>query len=332
MSIFLASTYFGVIGYMLSRYYIDINPTLYFLFSLSIGIGFVFFFMTILYEIATHTIKISKNDSRREFFQKMIDYSVVAGASSYATYGIVEGTKIPTIIDVDIKLNGLDKEYTIAQLSDVHIGGLVDKEFVKNIVKKINTLSSDIVVITGDLIDTNISIVKDAVDELKNISSKYGTYFILGNHEYFHGPEEIMSYLESIGIHVLKNSSKTINSSFNLIGVYDIFGNRAGKLKPSLDDAIKDIDHTLPNILLAHQPKYLKEIDISNISLALCGHTHGGQIFPFSLLVKLQQPYLKGLYKEKDTYIYVNKGTGFWGPPMRIGASAEITNIKISPI
>jgi predicted MPP superfamily phosphohydrolase len=314
---------------MLSRYYIDVSSTIYFLLSLSIGIGFVMFFITILYEIATHTIKISKSDSRRAFFKKMIDYGVIVGGGAYATHGTVEASRVPTVVEVNIPLKNLKKPKTVVQISDVHIGGLIDREFIYSLVNQINKLQADIVVITGDLVDTKITKVKDAVNELKNIKSKDGVYFIVGNHEYFHDVEEIIEYVESIGITVLKNSSMIIDDSFNLVGVYDRIGDRLGRLKPSLQNALKNIDKELPTILLAHQPKYLKEVDTTGIDLSLCGHTHGGQIFPFSLLVKLQQPYLAGLYKEDYRYIYVNRGTGFWGPPMRILASSEITKISL---
>jgi predicted MPP superfamily phosphohydrolase len=330
ITIFLLSTYLGVLGYMLSRYYISVPNSVYFILSLSIGIGFVFFFITILYEIATQSIKISKNDSRRDFFRKVVDYSVLFGGSAYASGGAIEAMKVPTIVDVDIKIKDIKKPQTIVQLSDVHIGGLIDYDFIKALVARVNTLNADTIVITGDLIDTDISIIKDTVDELKNLKSKNGTYFVLGNHEYFHNPYAITTYLESIGINVLKNSSQVIDDSYNLIGVYDRFGYRFDDLVPSIGDAMSSIDTRLPNVLLAHQPKYLDEIETKDIDLALCGHTHGGQIFPFSLLVKLQQPYLKGLYKKDNTSIYVNRGTGFWGPPMRMMASSEITRIRLS--
>ena len=172
--------------------------------------------------------------------------------------------------------------------------------------------------------------IENNLNELKNIKSQYGTYFIVGNHEYFHGARDIMDYLMSINIHVLENSNYYIGEKdigFNLAGVYDIFGYKANYLKPDINKALIGTSNS-PTVLLAHQPKFIDEV--VNVDLVLSGHTHGGQIFPFNYLVKLAQPYIKGLHQHNEhTQIYVNKGTGFWGPPMRLGATAEITKIQL---
>lgn len=269
---------------------------------------------------------------RRDFLKKSIDLGSLAFATSITTKAIYNA-KDSYIEEIDIKIENLKKPYKIAQLSDVHIGGLIDKEFISNIVKKVNKLEVDLVVITGDLIDTNIEYVKDAVDELKNLKSKYGTYFITGNHEYFHQIEKILPYLKSIGIKVLENENIYIgekNKGFNLVGVFDIFGYKYNNFKPNINKALENRKNS-PTILLAHQPKYIYEVEKKDIDLILSGHTHGGQIVPFNLLVRLSQPYVRGLHKHtKNMQIYVNKGTGFWGPPMRLGSNAEISLIKIS--
>ena len=234
---------------------------------------------------------------------------------------------------VDVKLNNLKQPYTIVQLSDVHIGGLIDKTFIKSLVDKVNVLNADVVVITGDLVDTKLKSAKDALDELKNIQAKYGTYFIVGNHEYFHGVKPIIDYVNSLGIKVLENENVYIGTKdkgFFLCGVYDRYGETYGSYKPDIKKALHNTQ-THPTVVLAHQPKYIEEIETKGIDLMLCGHTHGGQIFPFNFLVKLQQPYVKGLHQHNEfTQIYINKGTGFWGPPMRLGASSEITILKLS--
>jgi len=209
---------------------------------------------------------------------------------------------------------------------------LIDQKFIANLVIKVNELKPDIVVITGDLVDTNLKYAKPALDELKNIKSKYGNYFIVGNHEYFHGVTSIIDYVNTLGFKTLENENVYIgeeNKGFYLAGVYDVFGYKIQSYEPDLNKALKGTK-AQPIVLLAHQPRYIKEV--KDVDLVLSGHTHGGQIAPFNLLVKLQQPYLKGLYEHNEkTQIYVNKGTGFWGPPMRLGASSELTYIKLEP-
>ncbi|MGB5866953.1 MAG: metallophosphoesterase, partial [Arcobacteraceae bacterium] len=154
-----------------------------------------------------------------------------------------------------------------------------------------------------------------------------------GNHEYIHGVEEIIQTVNSLGIKTLENENLYIgeeNSGFNLAGVYDVAGYRREHHMPDLEKALHNQDSDSPTVLLAHQPRYINEVK-EGVDLVLSGHTHGGQLYPFRVLVKIVQPYLAGLYQHNEnTQIYVNKGTGFWGPPMRLGASSEITQIYLS--
>lgn len=332
LNIFLLINFLGVIAYMSSRYLISVPNNLYFLLSLPIGVIFLLFCTTLMYEVLSHLPKIKKDAKRRAFMKKSIDLGSLAFATSI-TAKAMYNAKQSYVENVSVKIPNLKKPYNVVQLSDVHIGGLIDQNFIINIVNKVNKLNPDAVFITGDLVDTDINFAKDAIDELKNLKSKYGTYFIVGNHEYFHGVEEIMQYLKSINIRVLENENVYIGEDkhgFNLAGVYDVFGYRADKFAPDIKKALENVKDS-PTILLAHQPKYINELDNQNIDLVLSGHTHGGQIVPFNLLVRLAQPYIKGLHQHNSkTQIYVSKGTGFWGPPMRLGASSEITNIKLS--
>ncbi len=335
LNFFLIFNFFGVILYMISRYQISVPNSLYFLFSLSIGVIFLLFITTLFYELFHLLIKLTpENESRRNLFKRSLDISSVAlagGITTTATYNAKEAK----LEHVQVSIKNLKKEFRVVQLSDVHVGGLIEKDFIANIVQRVNNINPDIVVITGDLIDTDLSYIKDALQELGKLSSSYGTYFVVGNHEYFHKIEKIIPYINSLGIKVLENENIYIgpkDEGFNLVGVYDLFGYRYGTYKPDLNKALQKRQNG-PTLLLAHQPKYINELkSIHGVDLVLSGHTHGGQIFPFKYLVKLAQPYIKGLHQHnKSTQIYVNKGTGFWGPPMRLGASAEITDIKLIP-
>ncbi|RXJ97936.1 metallophosphoesterase [Arcobacter sp. CECT 8986] len=336
LNYFLIINLIGVFCYFLFRRYPLIPNEIYFLLSIPIGLIFLLFSTTIIYDLSSLLVNKSvKDSSRREFLKKTLDFSAVAVAAGINTKAIYNA-KHTELEKVAVKLKNLKQKYNIVQISDVHIGGLIDKKFIASMVTKINSLNTDAIVITGDLVDTNLKFAKPALEQLKHLNSKYGTYFIVGNHEYFHGVDKIISYLKTLNITVLENSNVYIgekDNGFNLAGVYDRFGEKFGSFKPDIKASLEKIDKNSPTILLAHQPKYIEEIkDTSNIDLVLSGHTHGGQIVPFNLLVKLQQPYIKGLHQHnKNTQIYVNKGTGFWGPPMRLGASSEITYINLIP-
>ena len=325
----------------MARYFPLVPNWLYFLLSLPIGVIFLTFIITIFHDITSiffkKLFKKSKiSTKRREFFKKSFDISTTSLILA-TNLKAMDNARHLELEVVDIKIKNLKKPYKIVQISDVHIGGLIDKNFIKDLVNKINILNADVVVITGDLVDTKLEFAKAALDELKNIKSNFGTYFIVGNHEYFHGVKPIIDYVNSLGIKTLENENVYIGEEdfgFNLAGVYDRFGFRYGSYIPDINKALENCK-TSPIVLLAHQPKYLKDLEdlenTKNIDLVLCGHTHGGQIFPFNFLVKLEQPYVKGLHRHNEiTQVYVNKGTGFWGPPMRLGASSEISILNIS--
>lgn len=331
INIFLVINLLGVLGYMIGRY----NPTIpnwaYFLLSIPIGVIFLLFIATLFYEFFHFlVVKTPMSDNRRKFFKKSLDVSALSLAAAVNVKAMYNARTVE-LEKVDVKIDNLKTPYKIVQLSDIHIGGLIDKKFIASIVNRVNNLKPDIVVITGDLVDTNIKYAKEALDELKNLKSKYGNYFIVGNHEYFHGVKSIIDYVNSLNIKTLENENIYIGEKekgFYLAGVYDIMGYRVDSYMPDLKKALEGINNS-PTVLLAHQPKFIEEVE--NADLVLSGHTHGGQIFPFNFLVKLQQPYIKGLHKHNEkTQIYVNKGTGFWGPPMRLGASSEITLINLS--
>lgn len=334
LRIFLLINLVGILCYMLARYYVNTPGWLYFLFSVPIGILFLLFWSAVIYDISRVLLSFTPlSPPRRKFLKKSLDISSLAVASTLSLRALYEA-KFVKIEKVHVEIKNLKESYKIVQLSDLHIGGLIDREFVRDIVRRANALNPDIVVITGDLIDVDVSSAKKTLAELTNLNSKYGTYFIVGNHEYFHGIKKIITAVKSLGIRVLENENVYIGEDgrgFNLAGVYDLMGYRTKTYMPDLHKALEGVKES-PTLLLAHQPLFIHEV-FSGIDLMLSGHTHGGQLFPFRFLVALQQPYVSGLHKHNENLqIYVNKGTGFWGPPMRLGASSEITEIVIRPL
>ncbi|CAA6813009.1 MAG: Metallophosphoesterase [uncultured Sulfurovum sp.] len=331
--IFLIVNFVGILGYLYGRYNPDIPNWLFLLLSLPIGIIFLTFSTAVIYDVLQLFLnKAPIEENRRAFLKKGLDYFSVATAVGLSGRAMYEATHI-VIEQVEVKLKNLKQPYSIVQLSDVHIGGIIDQVSIKDMVEKTNALKPDLVVITGDLVDIALKYAIPALNELKGLKSKYGTYFIVGNHEYLHQIEDILVAVKSLGIRVLENENVYIGEQgkgFNLAGVYDHMGYRFEHHEPNLEKALLDCDKNSPTVLLAHQPLFIKEVK-EGVDLVLSGHTHGGQLYPFKALVKIVQPYLAGLYQHNEqTQIYVNRGTGFWGPPMRLGSSSEITYMRIS--
>lgn len=250
---------------------------------------------------------------------------MLALSTSYVTAGAYEGMKEPVVNVVELKTF----DFSIVQISDLHIGGLIDRDFVKASVEKINALKPDIVCITGDLVDTALDGIKETILELTHINSKHGIYYILGNHEYFHDPLKIIDFIQTTNINLLLNENIQIDAlKVNIVGVTDHIGYRTNLLLPDIQKAFKGTNTKYKTILLAHQPRFIEELGTYRPELILSGHTHGGQVWPFEYLVRLQQPYIKGLHTlPNGSQIYVNSGIGFWGPPMRLNSQAEIAYI-----
>lgn len=223
--------------------------------------------------------------------------------------------------------------FRIAQLSDVHIGPTIGRAFLKGVVDRVNAIEPDMVVITGDLVDGSVAELREEVAPLGELRAKHGVFFVTGNHEYYSGVDEWIEELGRLGIRVLRNEHVRIgdgDDGFDLAGVDDWSAGRYGQGHgPDLDRALAGRDPGREVVLLAHQPKQIADAATKGVGLQLSGHTHGGQIFPWNFLVGLDQPYVAGLALHGDTHIYVSRGTGYWGPPMRVAAPSEIAVVEL---
>ena len=223
--------------------------------------------------------------------------------------------------------------FTIAHLSDLHLDLIHGREWLASVVEKTNALAPDLVAITGDLAEGSVAQFGPDVTPLRKLSASHGVFFVTGNHEYFHDLDGWLKRLPQLGVRVLRNERVAIHwngGSFDLVGVDDHEGARirAGH-GPDLDRALEGRDPGRAAVLLSHQPRIMQDADEHGVDLVLSGHTHGGQIWPFSYLVYLQQPYVKGLKRRGNTLLYLSSGTGFWGPPMRLGTTAEIALVTL---
>ncbi|HVU49388.1 MAG TPA: metallophosphoesterase [Polyangia bacterium] len=220
----------------------------------------------------------------------------------------------------------------IVQLTDVHVGSTIGRAFVEDVVRRANALAPDIVAITGDLVDGSVADLGPAVAPLAGLRARHGVFFVTGNHEYFSGAEPWLVELQRLGVRVLRNERVSIGTgedAFDLAGVEDRSAERYGGLPhdEAVARAFAGRDPAREVVLLAHQPRSFEAAARFGVGLQLSGHTHGGQMWPFGLIVMLTQPFLAGLHREGDSQIYVSRGTGYWGPPMRLAAPAEITEV-----
>ena len=313
------------------------SPALFYTLSLSVALTVSLFFVTLLYDlIHTSAQKIPFDKGRRRFMKIAFDVTMLILAFSYIVKGLIGGIKRPELNHVDVYINNLGfEELLVVQLSDVHVGNTIGKEFLEECVARINALNPDLVVITGDLVDRKIEDAKEDLEALKGLKSHFGTYFVLGNHEYYHGAKDIADFLPEVGVTPLLNDSVILrddNHAINLVGLNDIQSLRFETMPIDTYKAFEKVDKILPTILLSHQPKSIEMVENRAYDLMLSGHTHGGQIFPFGFLVMLQQPYLYGLHAISATkQIFVSRGTGYWGPPVRVLAPSEISVLTLKP-
>lgn len=274
---------------------------------------------------------------RREFLAKTLNAGVLSVAAVATPVGLYEARRTPRVVEVEVPIKGLPKGlegFRIVQLSDIHVGPTIRGDKVREIVAVANGLAPDLVVITGDLVDGFVQRLSRDVAPLGELRARHGTWFCTGNHEYYWDAPAWCRYLEGIGIGVLQNRHTIVaheGGRLLLAGCNDYStlrrgGPEASNPKGALEGAgAHDV-----RILLAHQPKSIHAAVEAGYDLQLSGHTHGGQFWPWNMVVGLVHPFSVGLGKFGErTWIYVSRGTGYWGPPMRLGAPSEITLIRL---
>lgn len=265
--------------------------------------------------------------------QRQRALGVIGVVSAIMALGAYSGMRLPRVKRVEIALPdwpaALDG-FRIAQLSDVHIGTLIGKRFAARVTERVNALEPDAIAITGDLVDGSVEHIGDRVAPFAALRARHGAYFVTGNHDYYSGAMSWCERVRQLGITVLRNERVAIEhdgARLYIAGVDDYMLRR--RSRADLESALSGLTETDPVVLLAHNPLTFEDAHERGVSLQLSGHTHGGQMWPFTWLVRLQTRFVAGLYRIGRSQLYVSLGTGYWGPPVRVLAPAEITLLTL---
>jgi len=264
--------------------------------------------------------------------------AVVAGAALASLAGLYGARRRAPVRRVDVALAGLPaafEGFTIAQVSDLHVGPTIKRGYAQAVVDAVNRLGADVVALTGDLVDGTVAGLAPHVEPLSRLRARHGVYAVTGNHEYYSGAAEWVAEFRRLGMQVLLNRHEVIRrgeAALVLAGVTD-YGAEAFDPRQRSDPAAAlagaPADAAV-RILLAHQPRSARAAAPAGYHLQLSGHTHGGQFLPWNFLVRMQQPFTAGLHRLGGLQVYVSRGTGYWGPPKRLGAPSEITLLRLT--
>lgn len=269
--------------------------------------------------------------SRRLFVSRVVGGAAAAAALATVGYGTANVLRGPSVKRVTVPLAKLPRAshgFRIAVVSDIHLGPLLGRAHAQRVVDTINSTNPDLVAVVGDLVDGTVADLGSAAEPLAGLRAKHGSYFVTGNHEYFGDAGEWVDHVRELGLRPLENARVEI-AGFDLAGVNDLAGEEEGE-GPDFEKALGGRDPARASVLLAHQPVVIHDAVKHGIDLQLSGHTHGGQMWPVNYIAQAANPTLAGLEQYGDTALYVTRGAGAWGPPVRVGAPADITVVQLA--
>ncbi|MEU1125667.1 metallophosphoesterase [Streptomyces sp. NPDC005899] len=269
--------------------------------------------------------------SRRLFVSRAVGgAAAVAGLGivGHGTYGVLRGPRTKRITVPLARLPRSAHGFRIAVVSDIHLGPILGRAHTRRIVDAINATQPDLVAVVGDLVDGSVADLGPAAEPLAGLRARHGSYFVTGNHEYFSGAAEWVDHVRELGLRPLENARVEMGA-FDLAGVNDVAGESEGQ-GPDFGRALGDRDRSRASVLLAHQPVVIDDAVEYGVDLQLSGHTHGGQLWPGNLVAELANPTVAGLERYGDTQLYVSRGAGAWGPPVRVGAPSDITVVELA--
>jgi len=276
------------------------------------------------------------NPERRRFFVHTLNMGILGLTGIMTGWGIFKALTGPDIVEITVTSENLPDEFDgfrIVQISDVHVGSTIRLPYIRKITDMVKGIECDAIALTGDIADGRVSTLRKDVAPFAELSAPHGKFFVTGNHEYYSGVAEWTEELQRLGFETLLNENRIIERRGERIvmaGVTDYEGGRFGTAHAS--DPERSAEGTLPGdfkILLAHQPKSIFKAEAAGFDLQLSGHTHGGQYIPWNFFIRIQQPYTSGLHRHGKMQLYINRGTGYWGPPLRGGIPSEISVITL---
>ena len=310
-----------------------------------VGMGFVALLFLVYLSVdiarallwgAERFLKKQPNPDRRQFLTGSFNLGAFALTGVATGVGFEKARRIPDIKEVTVEIPNLHANldgFTIAQLSDIHIGPTLKRDFLSGLVDKTMTINADLIAITGDSVDAYVSDIGDDMREFQRLKAPYGVFMVTGNHEYYFDGLAWANYYAEIGLNTLNNAHQLLRVDRARLLVGGVTDHRAGQMVPShASDPHKAIENAPEHdfsLLLAHQPSSVYEAAKAGWKMQISGHTHGGQFFPFNFVVGMVHEFSAGLAKHLETFIYVSRGAGYWGPPNRLGAPSEITKITL---
>jgi predicted MPP superfamily phosphohydrolase len=292
--------------------------------------------LTLIRDVSLMVSVLTLSPQDYEAWTRMSAIGVIALTPVITQVGFFMARRVAPVVDVEVPLADLPEQlqgFTIAQISDIHVGRTIKRNFVEAIVARVNRLEADMVAITGDLVDGSVRDLAQHTAPLARLTSRHGTYVVTGNHEYYSGVHAWIDELRRLGTRVLLNEHVVLDHDGAKLAVAGVTDYSAQHFDPSHKSDPRAAAEGAPTdalrLLLAHQPRSAALAAEAGYHLQLSGHTHGGQFWPWNLFVRLQQPFTAGLNRVGRMWVYISRGTGYWGPPMRFGVPSEITRIRL---